>query len=487
MNTTRRRPLRSCAFVAAALLAGLAFTSGCSLPASSTTANIPPSPPPAEARSVATPADGYRGIWYSLGSRGAGDVKYSGGLGTYTSSHTPMAVYAPAVDRTFFTYGGTPAPDRRQLQIMVGVFDHARRRLARPVLLLDKPEVDDPHDNASLNLDDAGHLWVFASGRNTARPGVIFRSQRPFDISQFDRIATQAFTYPQPWHTPGRGWLLLFTQYTAGRELYWKTSPDGFTWSADHKLAGFGGHYQTSAHHAPTGTIATFFNYHPGGDVDRRTNLYYAQTTDHGATWTTVDRRPLTLPLATIDNPALVADLESAGELLFTCDLNFDAHGRPILLYVIGRDARPGPATAPREWRVSHWTGSAWETHTVTTSDHNYDMGSLYVENDAWRIVAPTAPGPQPHGVGGEMVLWISRDQGRTWTAPQALTQASRHNHSYARRPLHARDPFYVFWADGDPRHLSPSQLYFADSTGREVHPMPSTIATDDIPVPASR
>jgi hypothetical protein len=445
-------------------------------------------PEHAAASAAVTPRDdhGYRGIWYTLGSRGAGDVKYSGGLGTYTSSHTPMAVYAAAAQRTFFTYGGTSSPDKRELQIMVGSFDHATGRLSQPVLVLDKPDVDDPHDNASLNLDADGHVWVFASGRNTARPGVIFRSREPFSIDRFERVATQTFTYPQPWMIPEKGWLLLFTKYTAGRELYWKTSPDGRTWSEDHKLAGFGGHYQTSGVHEGR-KIATFFNYHPDGDVDRRTNVYYAQSTDYGATWTTVDGQPLTLPLASVDNPARVADLESRGELMFTCDLNFDASGHPILLYVASRDARPGPATAAREWRVTHWNGAAWRTHLVTTSDHNYDMGSLYVEGDTWSIIAPTAPGLHPDSVGGDMVLWTSSDEGRHWTAQQTLTRDSRYNHSYARRPLHARDPFYVFWADGDPRQLSPSHLYFADSTGRHVHQMPATLNANEVAPPADQ
>ena len=54
-------------------------------------------------------------------------------------------------------------------------------------------------------------------------------------------------TYPQPSFVPGLGWFHLFTKYTKGRELYWETSPDGVTWSNDRKLAGMGGHYQTSA------------------------------------------------------------------------------------------------------------------------------------------------------------------------------------------------------------------------------------------------
>ena len=75
--------------------------------------------------------EGYRGIWFTLGqyygpgTNGAaygprstqpvfpyGD-KYSGGLGTYTMKHTPVAIYSPVMDRTFFVYGGTPDAGRR--------------------------------------------------------------------------------------------------------------------------------------------------------------------------------------------------------------------------------------------------------------------------------------------------------------------------------------------------------------------------------------
>ena len=39
--------------------------------------------------------DGYRGIWYELGqvNNEYGD-KYSGGLGTYTVKHIPMAIHS---------------------------------------------------------------------------------------------------------------------------------------------------------------------------------------------------------------------------------------------------------------------------------------------------------------------------------------------------------------------------------------------------------
>jgi len=52
---------------------------------------------------AATPRDdGYRGIWFTLGQHSEFGDKYSGGLGTYTANHVPMAVYARTVDKTFF-------------------------------------------------------------------------------------------------------------------------------------------------------------------------------------------------------------------------------------------------------------------------------------------------------------------------------------------------------------------------------------------------
>ena len=80
-----------------------------------------------------------------------------------------------------------------------------------------------------------------------------------------------------------------------------------------------------------------------------------------------------------------------------------------------------------------------------TTSGNNYDHGSLYLEPDgAWRVIAPTEPGPQPYNPGGEMVMWLSRDQGATWTKLKQLTRDSKFNHTYARRPLHALPEFYA-------------------------------------------
>lgn len=435
-------------------------------------------------------ADGYRGIWYALGFKFEHGDKYSGGLGTYTANHQPMAVYAPAANKTFFTYGGAPSADRRELVIMVAYYDHARGVVPRPVALHADPAVDDPHDNASLQITPDGHVWVFKSGRGRLRPGIVFRSVKPYDIGAFERVSMQEMTYPQAWAgVADDAFLVLFTKYREGtkngpaRQLYWKTSRDGRAWNEDRELAAFGGHYQTSGRRADAagGAVkyATFFNYHPESHVDRRSNLYYAQTTDGGETWTTAAGEPLALPLHHRDNPARVLDLEAEGKFMYTCDLNFDTRGNPILLFVTSRAGEPGPKGDPREWTVLHWTGESWARHVVAVSDHNYDMGSLYVDGDEWRIIGPTGAGPQKWGAGGEVELWTSRDTGATWTRTRELTKASELNHSYVRRPLNAHPDFAAFWADGNPNALSPSRLYFASADGSRVWRLPYAMADD--------
>jgi hypothetical protein len=105
-------------------------------------------------------ADGYRGIWFTLGQVNTqyGD-KYSGGLGTYTVKHIPLAIYSPEADKTFFVYGGTPSADQTYLVCMAGCYDHKTGMLQRPVIVHDKGQigVTDPHDNPTIQLDKDGY------------------------------------------------------------------------------------------------------------------------------------------------------------------------------------------------------------------------------------------------------------------------------------------------------------------------------------------
>jgi len=413
---------------------------------------------------------GYRGIWFTLGQMTEWGDKYSGGLGTYTANHVPIAIYCPQVKKTFFVYGGAK-DGKRHLLNMISYYDHETGTVPRPVIVHDKGGVDDPHDNAALAVDDQGYLWVFISGRARLRPGFIYRSRRPYSIDDFELVQERELTYPQPWWFPGEGFFFLFTKYTRGRELYFSRSLDGREWLADVKFAGMGGHYQTSWRRQHL--LFTAFNYHPGGNVDRRTNLYYLQTDDMGQTWKSVQGDPIEIPLTDPVNNALVRHYESEHRLVYIHDIDLDRNGYPVILYITSASYKPGPEGHPRWWTVAHWNGKTWEFSEITPANHNYSTGALYIEEDGWRVIGPTQPGPQPIGAGGEIAVWLSRDEGHTWRMVRQLTARSPFNHNYVRRPVNADQGFYAFWADGNPDAFSPSCLYFCTKDGEVVYRLP--------------
>ncbi|NOY81206.1 MAG: hypothetical protein GXP31_09400 [Kiritimatiellaeota bacterium] len=424
--------------------------------------------------------DGYRGIWYSNQPTGNEYAyKYSGGLGTYCAKHIPMAVHSPETRKTFFCWGGRPA-DRNVLWHMIGVFDHRTRRVSRPVFLLNK-HTDDAHDNPVLQIDAHGFVWVFSSAHGTARPGFIHRSLAPFSIDRFEQVLSQNFSYPQPWVVPDQGFVFLQTLYRKGRRfLFSSRSPDGRTWDEPVCYACMDeGHYQVSW--PWKNKVGTAFNYHPAGKgLNWRTNLYYMETLDGGRTWRTVDGKRLETPLRRPQSRALVHDYAAEGWNVYMKDLNYDAEGGPVILYLLSRGWRPGPEDGPRVWQTAHWTGSRWDIRRITESDNCYDTGCLHVEsNGVWRLIAPTEPGPQPYNPGGEVAMWLSRDEGRSWRKTKQLTHNSQYNHNYCRRPLRAAPAFYAFWADGNPREPSASRLYFTDRAGSHVWRLPGRMTTD--------
>lgn len=426
---------------------------------------------------------GFRGLWYDLGQGSQYGSKYSGGLGTYTANHVPMAIYAPDVNRTYLTWGGTSAPDEKNLHIMISYYDHDTGLVARPVMVMDKTPVDDAHDNGSIAMDDEGYIWVFVSGRSRRRLGRIYRSRTPYEIQAWDIIGDSEFTYPQPWWFEGQGFLHTYTRYTPGRELYWRTSADGINWSKEQKLAGLQGHYQTSSQAGDR--IITSFNRHPGRNVDRRTDLYYMETPDMGKTWTTADGTVLETPLMNPDNPARIRnyssnDNEDDNALVYICDINADTNGHPVILYITSKHHQPGPGGNPRAWMIARWNGSEWLFYEITIALHNYDMGSLDIEEDGtWKVIAPIGGGPQHWGTGGEVELWTSKDKGATWTKQRAVTANSPRNHSYVRRPRNAHPDFYAYWADGHANEFSESHLYFTNRDGSKVWHLPYNMTED--------
>jgi hypothetical protein len=244
------------------------------------------------------------------------------------------------------------------------------------------------------------------------------------------------------------------------------------------------GSYQVSWRHGDTDRVGTMFDIHPasgrpGKGLNYRTNLYYAETRDAGAMWTTVDGKPLQLPLTKAANSAMVHDFRADDLNVYMKDIAFDSAGRPVLVYLTSKGFEPGPKSGPYQWHTARWTGSRWIMRPISESDHNYDHGSLYIEADGtWRLVAPMDPGPQPWGTGGDIVMLTSRDAGNSWTR-KPLTAKSRFNHTYVRKPVNAHPDFYAIWADGSPLAPTMSSLYFCTKNG-EVFRLPAKMDGDN-------
>lgn len=454
---------------------------------------------------------GYRGIWYY--NQPSGDeyvYKYSGGLGTYCAKHRPFAVYRPEVDKTFFCYGGTPLdaylkhskedlngdqPFSRKregfLLHMISYFDHKTGQVPQPTILLDKNTAD-AHDNPVISIDDDGYIWIFSTSHGLSRPSYIHRSKEPYNIDSFEQIDVtyrlngeerpmDNFSYMQAWQLPNRGFINFVTRYKdpSDRTLFFITSSDGTKWSEWTRLAAIEkGHYQIST--CSDQKAVTAFNYHPTPKgLNWRTNLYYLETPDFGHTWQNAAGEKVNIPLTTSDNNALVHDYASEGLKVYLKDIRLDPNGNPVILVITSKGYESGPENAPRTWTLLQWTGNGWNIRPITTSDSNYDMGSLYLETDGtYRIIAPTETGPQAYNPGGEMAMWESHDQGYTWNYVKKLTQNSERNHTYARSPVNAHADFYALWADGNARQASQSLLYFCDKQGN-VYQLPEEMDSD--------
>lgn len=455
--------------------------------------NVHPDARFAEAAIVQQKANGFKGIWYmNQPSNDEYVYKYSGGLGTYPANHRPFAIYAKEVDKTFFCFGGTDENNTTLLH-NVSYYDHKTGKVANPLVLLDKKTID-AHDNPVISIDDKGYIWIFSTSHGTTRPSYIHKSKKPYDIGAFETIqATELvngeekpftnFSYFQVYHQKGRGFIALFTKYSdwGNRVIGYNTSKDGIKWGEWKVIAHIEqGHYQVSA--AAGGKVSVAFDFHPQGKgLNYRTNLHYLETTDFGNTWQTASGQAVSLPLKSRDNPARIKDFVSEGLNCYLLDIALDSKLRPAILVISSKGYEAGPGNAPRLWRFFRHDGSKWNDNTVTESDSNYDMGSVFFETDKKiKIIGPTLDGPQAYNPGGEIAVWETRDGGGKWELARQMTSKSNYNHTYVRRPLNAQKDFFAIWADGHGRKPSESYLYYSDSKGR-VFQLPRDFTGEEI------
>lgn len=432
----------------------------------------------AEGELVNRKANGFKGIWYmNQPSNDEYVYKYSGGMAVYPANHRPFTIYSKKADKTFFCFGGTNR-ENNTLFHNVSYFDHRTGQVANPTIVLDK-NTTDAHDNPVISIDDKGYIRIFSTSHGTGRPSYISRSRKPYSIDSFElmrpteivngqEVPFTNFSYFQVYYIKGNGFIALFTRYIKNRRVIgYNTSRDGVKWNEWKQIANYGeGHYQVSD--CANGKVGVAFDYHPKGKgLNWRTNLQYLETNDFGRSWQNAAGETVSLPLTQKENPALVHNFEEQKLNCYLSDIQLDRKGRPAILIISSKGYESGPGNSPREWHLFTPGKNGWKNSMVTTSDNNYDMGSVYLESDKiWKIIGPSADGPQTWNTGGEVVMWKSTDQGESWQRVRQMTENSLRNHCYVRRPLNARADFYGIWADGNGRMPSESTIYICNKEG---------------------
>jgi hypothetical protein len=450
---------------------------------------------------------GFNGMPFGLGQISQLDInadgtlddvsKYSGNLSTYTAKHSPSAVKKGLF--TYFTYSGEVALDGFEsgnskigttaavgcvradasqlfknsegtapaLGIYVSRYNHVTGRVAKPVLVHMKC-TNDPHENAAINVDASGYVYVFVSGRGEVRGNFVFRSSSadsidgfidftpPMDnyIEHFNDLAEtvgrgrpfigeayRGINYPKMYwvdepNDPSLGYFrLIYTIYCRmqeyetcnnSRQLYSaRMHVDGSKASIQDikPLAAYKGHYAVANGRDRDMVVA--FNVHPNNELDNRTNIYYMHSVDGGETWLNALNQELVLPITRptdLDHVAVreYYDPGTTGpivERIYMKDVNFAGTGlnkRPTVLYVgsVSVDHLPSK-TVDHFLANARWTGESWVQSRLTNAvDHNYSSGSLFLENGKYRVFYPHTDEAKNNALAGGAIAFL--DTGAT-------------------------------------------------------------------------
>lgn len=447
---------------------------------------------------------GFNGIQYGTGETTDididrdgipdGVVKYSGNLATYTAKHSPSAVRRGLF--TYFTYSGEVPLDGVEagssrigttgtidcvfegssqfkssqgvapaLGIYVSRYNHVTGRVAPPVLVHMKC-TNDTHDNAVINLDADGYVYVLVSGRAVARGNFVFRSAEPDSIDGFidvtpamddyldylndlaeavtkrrllSGVAYRGINYPKMFWVDdpdfgGRGYFrLVYTIYcgviegsgcTGSRQLYTarmhvaggEVSIEGIK-----PLAAYLGHYAIA--NGRGRDIVVAFNVHPDWKLDNRTNLYYLHSVDGGETWLNARNQAVRLPLVSSMALEQVAVREyyephylgAITQRIYLKDIGFTGAGHsktPTILFVgsLATDHLPS-TTADHYLATERWIGTGWRQQRLTSAvDHNYSSGMLAPSGDGYRVFYPHTDEARNNALAGGAVAYLDID-----------------------------------------------------------------------------
>jgi len=387
------------------------------------------------------------GIWHASGATERVSPKartvYGGAHATYCAWTRPMAVYAPAADKTFFVFGNADNSPT------IGLYDHKMKKLGHAVVVGSNPDMD-AHKNPHILIDEQGYIYVFY--RSHCTPTYLAKSANPYDISEWVDmgVVVQRSSYPQPWQLKSNE---IFVLYRGGgthdaTESAVRSTDGGKSWSEPMAIVATppkNGCYAVSiAEHGAYPRKVHLAWSVTRGKWWQRYHVFYAHSDDGGTTWKKSDGSVCELPITEpVSEVVFRSDVPDRG--VWLKDIQLDSNGYPYILFV---DANT--LTYECIWRIAKCVAGKWSLHTVAKSDHMYDGGALVMfADDDIRVYAPTTPS-QPYQDGGEIEEWQSTDGGITWTNTKHLTSGSKYSHNHVKAVSNGASDFRVFWNYGD-------------------------------------
>lgn len=271
---------------------------------------------------------------------------------------------------TYYAY--TKTNDTQQL-FMVADSNGNKTVVSRMTIPSDgKPDF---HDAPALRVANDGYIHFVKSARGSWRKGQYWVSTRPYDISEFRFVKYTDWAYPQLWSMG-----ILYTRYDG----HYRTLNAIGAAGCDQLLVE-GGHYAVSYYDG--NYIHVVYNYHVGGDVDQRTNLYYIRSRN-GCEWENVKGDLLALPLVEDSEETLLLKTNYS----YLKDITV-INGKVYIAYIDSTSAEPDEGK--RFMVVSDLDANS---NIISPVCHNYNSGSFVGGN----LVYPVC-GYEKHHAGGQI------------------------------------------------------------------------------------